>query len=496
MKWHGCSAAARCRTERRFYYVRVFLVLEIMLLIFLGIFYFSCGEALYIRQSDGNVDEFYATNDAGELTEGMSVEQVYTSQMDIIDAVGVMASNYGRSMTSSLHIRCEDAADGRLIAEQSFDAGTLGINQYVYLDMPGGVEGRRGSRVRITCTSSGTPGNAPTVLYNVEHKLEHEGAAEDAQMFLGGNASAGTLCIAMRGRDYVWTGPNYWKLVLFAAAVLAAVYSAEAARAKKGRQTILFGSMHILHKYSFLIRQLVQRDFKVRYKRSVLGVFWSFLNPLLMMAVQYVVFSQLFQSDIDNYPVYLLSGLVVFNFFNEGVGQALGSIVGNAPLITKVYIPKYIYPATRVLSSGINLAMSLIPLVIAALVTGEQVTRAYLMMPYILLCVMVFTAGLGMILAAAMAFFRDVQFLWGIASMIWMYLTPLFYPVSIVPEEFRLAVMNNPMYLFVSAVRVIVMEGTAPRPGAFCQCTLMALAMLGAGCLVFKKTQDQFVFYI
>ncbi len=496
MKWHGCSAAARCRTERRFYYVRVFLVLEIMLLIFLGIFYFSCGEALYIRQSDGNVDEFYATNDAGELTEGMSVEQVYTSQMDIIDAVGVMASNYGRSMTSSLHIRCEDAADGRLIAEQSFDAGTLGINQYVYLDMPGGVEGRRGSRVRITCTSSGTPGNAPTVLYNVEHKLEHEGAAEDAQMFLGGNASAGTLCIAMRGRDYVWTGPNYWKLVLFAAAVLAAVYSAEAARAKKGRQTILFGSMHILHKYSFLIRQLVQRDFKVRYKRSVLGVFWSFLNPLLMMAVQYVVFSQLFQSDIDNYPVYLLSGLVVFNFFNEGVGQALGSIVGNAPLITKVYIPKYIYPATRVLSSGINLAMSLIPLVIAALVTGEQVTRAYLMMPYILLCVMVFTAGLGMILAAAMAFFRDVQFLWGIASMIWMYLTPLFYPVSIVPEEFRLAVMNNPMYLFVSAVRVIVMEGAAPRPGAFCQCTLMALAMLGAGCLVFKKTQDQFVFYI
>ena len=80
--------------------------------------------------------------------------------------------------------------------------------------------------------------------------------------------------------------------------------------------------------------------------------------------------------------------------------------------------------------------------------------------------------------------------------MLWMYLTPLFYPVSIVPEEFRLAVMNNPMYLFVSAVRVIVLEGTAPRPAAFCQCTLIALAMLGAGCFVFKKTQDQFVFYI
>ncbi len=495
MRGHGGPAAAWCRTERKFYYVRVFLALEIMLLIFLGIFYFSCGEALYVRQSDGNVDEFYATNDAGELAEGMSVEQIYASRMDIIDAVGVMASNYGRPLTSSLKIRCEDAADGRLIAEQSFDAGTLGINQYVYLDM-NGAEWQRGSRVKIICTSSGTPGNAPTVLYSVEHKLESEEEAENAQLFIGGRASEGTLCIAVRGRDYVWTGPNYWKLALLAAGMLAAVYCAEAARAKKGRQTVLFGAAHVLHKYGFLIRQLVQRDFKVRYKRSVLGVFWSFLNPLLMTAVQYVVFSQLFQSDIDNYPVYLLSGLVVFNFFNEGVGQALGSIVGNAQLITKVYIPKYIYPAARVLSSGINLAMSLIPLVIAALVTGEQVTRAYFMMPYILLCVMIFTAGLGMILAAAMAFFRDVQFLWGIASMIWMYLTPLFYPVSIVPEEFRLAVMNNPMYLFVSAVRVIVLEGTAPRPAAFCQCTLIALAMLGAGCFVFKKTQDQFVFYI
>ena len=102
MRGHGGPAAAWCRTERKFYYVRVFLALEIMLLIFLGIFYFSCGEALYVRQSDGNVDEFYATNDAGELAEGMSVEQIYASRMDIIDAVGVMASNYGRPLTSSL----------------------------------------------------------------------------------------------------------------------------------------------------------------------------------------------------------------------------------------------------------------------------------------------------------------------------------------------------------------------------------------------------------
>ena len=118
------------------------------------------------------------------------------------------------------------------------------------------------------------------------------------------------------------------------------------------------------------------------------------------------------------------------------------------------------------------------------------------MLPYILLCVMIFTTGLGMVLAAAMTFFRDVQFLWGIVSMLWMYLTPLFYPVSIVPEKFQPAVMNNPMFCFVSAVRSIVLDGITPRPVVFCQCTLIALAMLGIGCMVFKKTQDQFVFYI
>lgn len=481
--------------KQKFYYIKVFLALELALLVFLGIFYFSCGEALYVREADGNVDEFYATNDAGELAEGMSAAQIYTSQMDIIDAVGVMASNYGRPLASELYIRCESMTDGHLIAEQAFAADALDINKYVYLDIPGGAEEPRGSLVKITCTSNGAPGDAPTVLYNVENKLGGE-AAENAQLLLNGSVSAGAMCIAVRGRNYVWTGPNYWKLVLLAAALLAAAYFIEAARAGKGKQTVLFGAINVWGKYSFLIQQLVQRDFKVRYKRSVLGVFWSFLNPLLMMIVQYIVFSQLFKSDIDNYPVYLLSGLVVFNFFNEGVGQALGAVVGNASLITKVYIPKYIYPVTRVLSSGINLVMSLIPLGIAALVTGEQVTRAYLMLPYILLCLMVFTIGFGMILAAAMAFFRDVQFLWGIASMLWMYLTPLFYPVSIVPEGFRPAVMGNPMYVFVSAVRSIVMEGTAPRPAAFSQCTLAALAMLFAGCLVFKKTQDKFVFYI
>lgn len=477
-------------------YLKYLLALEAALLLFLGIFYYSCGETLYVRDADGNIAEFYATNDIGELNEGMSVSQTYTSQMDLIDSIGVMVSNYGRPLTSEIHIRCEDMTDGHLIAEKTFPGDTLGINQYAYLEIPDGMRQLRGNVVRITCTSNGTTGNAPTVLYNVENMLKNEDIAAGAQFVLDENVLAGTMCITVRGRDFVWTGPNFWKLELLAMVLLAAFYFIEVTRSKRGKGTLIFDGMYVLKKYKFLIKQLVQRDFKVRYKRSILGVFWSFLNPLLMMIVQYVVFSQLFKSDIDNYPVYLLSGLVVFNFFNEGVTVALGSIVGNASLITKVYIPKYIYPVTRVLSSGINLLMSLIPLMIAALLTGERITKAYLMLPYILVCVVIFTTGLGMMLAAAMTFFRDVQFLWGILSMIWTYLTPLFYPVSIVPDSFRRVIENNPMYFFVSAVRSIVMEGITPRPAVFCQCTLIALVMLGIGCAIFKKTQDRFVFYI
>lgn len=477
-------------------YMKYLLVLEAVLLLFLGVFYYSCGETLYVRDSDGNIAEFYATNDVGELTEGISVSQTYTSQMDLVDSIGVMVSNYGKPLTSELYIRCEDLTDGHLIAEGTFPAGELGINQYAYLEIPDGMREPRGNVIRITCTSNGAPGNAPTVLYNVENMLGNDEVSEHAQLTVSGVAAPGTMCMTVRGRDDVWTGPNFWKLALLAAALVAAVFGMEVIRTKKGKYSLVLDGMGVLKKYKFLIKQLVQRDFKVRYKRSVLGVFWSFLNPLLMMVVQYVVFSQLFKSDIDNYPVYLLSGLVVFNFFNEGVTVALGSIVGNAALITKVYIPKYIYPVTRVLSSGINPVMSLIPLMIAALLTGERITKAYLMLPYILVCVVIFTIGLGMALAAAMTFFRDIQFLWGIFSMIWMYLTPMFYPVSIVPEAFKPFVLNNPMYFFVSAVRSIVMEGMAPRPAVFCQCTLVACVMLVIGCGIFKKTQDKFVFYI
>lgn len=478
------------------WYLKIFVIIELIVLCFMGIYYYSCGNALYERESDGNISEIGATNDIGELLAGGKVEQTYTSQMDRITAVGVMVSNYGQPFGSHLTIKCEDVTENRLIAEQTFDVAQIGVNQYIYLALPEQTDLMRGSLVRITVTSDAQSGSAPTVLYNIGYTFERSEVGAGAGLTINGQSVPGTMCISVQGDNYVWTGPNYWKLVCLAVLLVALIYWLLAARALHGKISYFFASFGVWERYGFLIKQLVSRDFKTRYKRSVLGVCWSLLNPLLMMTVQYVVFSQLFKSDIDNYVVYLLAGTVVFNFFNEGVGVALVSIIGNAPLITKVYLPKYVYPITRVLSSGINLLMSLIPLFIAALLTGEKITRACLMLPYILICVVIFTMGMGMIMAAATTFFRDMQFLWGIMSMVWMYVTPLFYPITIVPKELLVFFKVNPMYHYVSAVRSIIMQGVTPRPMEFVICTLWAVVMMVAGCFIFKKTQDKFIFYI
>ena len=248
--------------------------------------------------------------------------------------------------------------------------------------------------------------------------------------------------------------------------------------------------------YRFLMRQLVSRDFKIKYKRSVLGVLWSFVNPLLMMSVQYFVFSTIFKTDIDNYPVYLLAGIVLFNFFSESTNISLYAVTGNAGLITKVYVPKYIYPVSKVVSTGINLLVSLLPLLIMSLATGVRITRAWLLLSFDLLFLLVFCIGMGFILSAVMVFFRDMQFIWSVFCMVFTYATPIFYPESILPDEWKGMLSVNPMYHFIRFFRKIILEGISPQPMDYVVCFLISAGVFGIGLFVFRKTQDKFIFYI
>lgn len=297
---------------------------------------------------------------------------------------------------------------------------------------------------------------------------------------------AGTFYIVKNSVFIIFCGLALWSAYIFY------LYYAEL----KEKKSIGLNILRTGIKYKFLMKQLVQRDFKTKYKRSVLGIIWSFLNPLSMMIVQYIVFSTIFKSDIENFPVYLLSGTIFFNFFTEAVSQGLNAIVGNASLITKVYVPKYVYPTTKVLSTSINLLISIVPLLVVMLITKEPLTKALFLFPFIIIVLLIFTIGVTLMLSAAMVFFRDTLFLWGILSMVWMYITPLFYPENIIAENFQIILKVNPMYHIIKFVRCIVMNGVSPQPEEFGACILSAVISLLIGIFIFKKTQDKFVLYI
>ncbi len=275
---------------------------------------------------------------------------------------------------------------------------------------------------------------------------------------------------------------------------------------RKGRDCAGLVFLRTIRKYEFLMSQLISRDFKTKYKRSVLGIFWSFLNPLLMMMVQYVVFSTLMRMDIEHYAVYLLTGIVLFSGFNDCCNQALRAITGNASLITKVYVPKYIYPMSKVFSASINMVLSMVPLLLVATVNKVYPSWALLLLPVCLALLILFTLGMGFLLSSLMVFFHDVEFLWSVLSTIWMYATPIIYDLSIFttsldgkeplfPWMAKLELFN-PLYHYITLIRTLVIGRTLPTAGSLVACIAFAVLMLLAGGLVFRKTQDKFVLYI
>ena len=176
--------------------------------------------------------------------------------------------------------------------------------------------------------------------------------------------------------------------------------------------------------------------------------------------------------------------------------MCLMSIVGNATLINKVYMPKYIYPFSRTLSSGINLLLSLGPLFIMMLVTRTPITPAILLLPFVLLMLFLFSYGVGLILATMMVFFRDTQFLWGIFSMLLMYLTPIFYPENIIPAQFMTVYKLNPLYHILRFIRSLLIDGVSLEPKAYLYCIILCIVPFLIGVLIFKRNQDKFVLNI
>ncbi len=469
---------------------RLALVLAIGYIAAVILFYFLAGEQLHLRQSRDNLELPTADSGTVELVSGSVVEQRFTTEIQRLEQIDIQWGTYYRPNAGTVLAELVDLRSGAVLLSQRFDAAGIQEGGLTTLTAEAPIEGLYQVPLLLRLTADSQPGAAASPLMNTQ------GQEEGWELSLNGAPTSGTLCFSLSGTDYIWTGLHYWQ---FAAAGLALVLLFIAViwlRVRSGKRSYVVNAAIAVRKYRFLIRQLVARDFRTKYKRSILGMFWSFLNPLLMMLVQYFVFSTIFKSDVPNFAAYLIIGTVMFNFFNEACGMALGSIVGNASLITKVYMPKYIYPLTRVMSSMVNLVISLIPLLIVCVITGVEFHRSALLAFFFLICLTVFSLGLGLLLSAAMVFFRDTQFLWGVLSMMWMYATPIFYPETILPEEFKFILQVNPLYHFLKNTRLCILSGISPEPVVYVQCLLLALGALLIGALVFRKAQDRFVLYL
>jgi hypothetical protein len=249
-------------------------------------------------------------------------------------------------------------------------------------------------------------------------------------------------------------------------------------------------------KFRPLLNELVARDIKIKYRRSVLGVLWTILNPLFMMIVLSVVFSNLFRFDIENFPVYLLSGQVIFNFFNDTTTTSMGAIIGNGSLIKKIYVPKYLFVLSRVLSSFINLMASITALILVMLGMRVEMYWTVILVPIPLFFLVAFSLGVGLFLSAITVKFRDVMHLYSVFTTALMYLTPVIYPMSILPDWLSIIVKANPITNILIMFRDVMMNGRVPSLEGIVIAVVEVAVALGIGLYVFYKNQDQFILNI
>jgi ABC-type polysaccharide/polyol phosphate export permease len=250
-----------------------------------------------------------------------------------------------------------------------------------------------------------------------------------------------------------------------------------------------------LKHYRFLLKQLVRRDIVARYKRSALGVAWTMLNPLGTMLIMTFVFSNLFKS-VQSYPVYILSGLIAWNFFSQGTNAAMSGLVWGGSLMQRIYLPRTIFGVSAIGTALVNLVLSIIPLLVVMLITQTPLQPAFLFLPISILLLTGFALGFGLLLSALAIFYPDVAEMYQILLMAWMYLTPVIYPEDIIPAQFQTIYRLNPMYWMVKMFRLPVYNGVLPTFQDLWPAVAWSVGMLVVGWLFFTSRSDEYAYRV
>lgn len=251
-----------------------------------------------------------------------------------------------------------------------------------------------------------------------------------------------------------------------------------------------------LRKYQFLFEELVKRDFKKKYKRTVLGMAWSILSPLLTLLVMKLVFTQFFGRNTPHYTTYLFCGNLIFSYFKESSDQGMQSLIGNAAIFTKVNVPKYLFLFSKNVQTLINFGLTLCVFFVFCILDHITFTWKFIFLLYPICFLVLFNIGIGLILSALFVFFRDIQYLWSVFTMLLMYMSAIFYTIDKYDPVMQNLFLLNPVYLFIRYFRKIVIEATIPTIWFHVLIITDVIFVLGLGCWMYKKYNTKFLYYV
>ena len=251
-----------------------------------------------------------------------------------------------------------------------------------------------------------------------------------------------------------------------------------------------------LEQHSFLFEELVKRDFTLKYKRTILGALWSLLSPLINLLIMWLVFNKMLGSNINHFVIYLFAGQLIFSYFSDATNMGMTSLLDNASIFTKVNVPKYLFLFSRNVSSLINFGITLIVFFFFVLLEGIPFTWKFLMLIFPVICLIVINLGVGMILSALYVFFRDMQYLWGLALQLIMWMSAIFYSIDGYTENVRKLFLLNPVYLCIRYFRKIVIENAVPTLQFHLLLAAMTIAFFGIGCWIYKHYNTKFLYYV
>lgn len=249
-------------------------------------------------------------------------------------------------------------------------------------------------------------------------------------------------------------------------------------------------------KYNFMFEELVKRDFKQKYKRSVLGMGWSILSPLLTLLVLKMVFGYYFGRGMEHYTIYLFCGNLLFHYYRESTSGGMNSLMSNSKIFSKINVPKYLFLLSKNVSAFLNFLLTLVVFFIFVFLDGIEFQWVFISLLYPILCFVLFNIGVGLVLSALYVFYRDINYLYDVFTLFVMYCSAIFYNVDVLPIEYQGFFMINPVYVYIKYFRTVVLQSQIPSLELHMLCALYSFIFLAIGGWIYKKYNHKFLYYV